>query len=169
MSKRFIVRDKLLSLRGRIEVTDAEDFLAYEAVGEFALFRPTWRVYRDGTEVATITRRLFSWSPSWDITSQLGNFTITRKLFSWTRGYSVSSGNLADLRISGSLWDMSFEILRGEKLIAAARGKWMSLRNAQVIELLSSEPANELLTIIAMMLLHLDRKHEAGLAADSGD
>jgi len=169
MSKRFIIRDKLLSLRGRIEVTDAEDFLAYEAVGEFALFRPTWHVYRDGTEVATITRRLFSWSPSWDIASQLGNFTITRKLFSWTPGYCVSSGSFTDLRISGSLWDMSFQILRDEKLIAAARGKWMSLRNAQVIELLSNDAADELLTIIAMMLLHLDKKHEAGISAGSGD
>lgn len=165
MSKILSVSNKLLSLRGRIQVTDEADAIVYEGRGEFALLSPTWRVYAgaegEGQPLATIRKRLLAWAPTWDI--QAGNtpFQIRKKIFSWTRQYTAVGGDHDGAVIKGNFWDLDFTITHGDRLMANAVGKLLSLRDRQNVEVFEGE----LFVVIAMLVLHIDQR----AAKRSGD
>jgi uncharacterized protein YxjI len=152
-------------MRGQISVTDENDQLAYEAQGELALVSPTWQLFKDGNQLLTMRRRVWAWTPTWDIQGRLGHFTIRRKLFSWSRRYAVLGGPFSDVAISGNLWDQSFRIERASGLIATARGKVLSLRDRHFIEVIDTSESGEAFTVCAMVMIMLDRKADARAVA----
>jgi uncharacterized protein YxjI len=166
MPKVLNVANKLLSLRGAITLTDEHDQPVFEAKGEFAFLSPTWRLYKGSTQVASICKRIWAWSRTWDIESVLGDFVIKRKLWSWTPQFRVIGGSLDGAVISGSLFDLNAEILVQGKLIAQAQGKILTLRDRHTVELLDQSDEAVLFTAIAMVVMQLDRK--ASAAESSG-
>jgi len=155
MPRLLSIANKLLSLRGRMEIADGHGNLAYEARGEFALLSPTWRITGDGREVAQVRRKLLAWVPTWVVRGELGEFEVKRKFFSWTRQYHAAGGELDGAIIRGNLFDLRFEVRRGQETIARATGKILTLRDRHDIEVLG-EP--ELFVVVAMVILHLDRR-----------
>jgi uncharacterized protein YxjI len=166
MPKVLNVANKLLSLRGAITLSDELDQPVFEAKGEFAFLSPTWRLCKGSTQVASIRKRIWAWSRTWDIESALGDFVIRRKLWSWTPQFRVIGGSLDGAVISGSLFDLNAEILVQGKLIAQAQGKILTLRDRHTVELLDQSDEAVLFTAIAMVVMQLDRK--ASAAESSG-
>lgn len=157
MPKLLSIANKLLSLRGQIDITDDQGNSAYVAKGEFAFFSPTWRITAVGKEVAQIRRKILSWTSTWLVSGELGEFAVKSKYFSWTRQYYFVGGEYEAATIKGNFWGLQFEVRLGDDLIAQATGKILTLRDRQQIEILA-EP--ELLTVIAMVIVHLDRRDE---------
>lgn len=161
MPQLLSVANKLLSLRGAITLTDENEQSLFEARGEFALFTPTWRLYKGATELASIRKRIWAWAPTWDIESVLGSFVIKRKLWAWSRQYRVIGGGFDGAFIKGSFFDFSAEVVVGGKLIAKAQGKILTLRDRHIVELLDQVEDSVLFTAIAMVVMQLDRKAAA--------
>ncbi|SFV17365.1 LURP-one-related/scramblase family protein [Pseudoduganella namucuonensis] len=162
MPKTLNIANKLLSLRGRMDISDERGELAYEASGEWGFLSRTWNITRAGTEVARVRRKILSWVPTWLVSGELGDFQVKRKVFSWTRQYYVIGGPLRGAVIKGSLFERRFEIAKGQETIAKATGEIFSLRDRHRIEIYGD---NELFTVIVMVVLQLDRRD----AAASGD
>jgi uncharacterized protein YxjI len=168
MPKFLNVANKLLSLRGAITLSDEHDQQVFEAKGEFAFLSPTWRLYKGSAQVASIRKRIWAWSRTWDIESVLGDFVIKRKLWSWTPQFQVNGGSFDGAAMSGSLFDLNTEVeLRG-KLIAKVRGKILTLRDRHTVELLDQSDEGVLFTAIAMVVMQLDRRASSG-GGDGGD
>lgn len=157
MPRLLSIANKLLSLRGRMEIADGHGNQAYEARGEFALLSPTWRITGEGKEVAQVRRKLLAWVPTWVIRGELGEFKVKRKLLSWTRQYYAVGGELDGAIIRGNLFDLRFEVCLGQEAIARATGRILTLSDRHDIEVLG-EP--ELFVVVAMVILHLDRRDE---------
>lgn len=158
MTRVLSIANKLLSIRGQMDISDEQGNQIYEAKGELALLSSIWRI-RDGShELAQIRKKLFSFIPTWDVEGMAGKFQVKRKLFSWARKYYVTGGKLDGATVKGELSGLNFEILNNQKTIARASGKILSLRDRHRIEILSEE--DELFAVIAMVILHLDRKEE---------
>ena len=157
MTRILSIANKLLSLRGHIDITDEHGSLAYEAKGELALFAPTWRITRSEKEVATIRRKIFSWSPTWIVQEGSEVFQIKRKLLSWTRQYYAVGGSYDGTIVEGNIWDLSFRVFRNLDTIATATGKILTLRDRHNIEIVGE---GELFVVIAMVVLQLDRRYE---------
>jgi uncharacterized protein YxjI len=155
-----IISNKLLSILGRMSITDESGAERYDARGGFAFFRQTWRIHRDSREVAAIRRKILSWASTWNITSELGHFSIRRKIFSWRHRYRVIGGPFDGAAIVGNLWDLNFAIACREESIARATGTLLTLRDRHTIEILKDGDAAELFTVITMVTLHLDRRDE---------
>lgn len=164
MTRVLSMANKLLSLRGRLEVSDDAGALAYEARGEWAWLSPTWRLYQGPREFATVRRRLLAWSPTWEVGGELGDFLLRRRWWSWTRQYHVLGGPHDGALLKGSFFDYSFELTQGGTLLARAQGKLLTLRDRHQIEVLGGD---ERLVIIAMVVMQLERRDEAS-AAHSG-
>jgi uncharacterized protein YxjI len=160
MSRQLHISNKIFSLRDRMLVSDSSSNVVYEAAGDFTLFRSTWRVYKRGTQVAVIKHKIFSLSSTWLISGSLGEFKIRRKILSFTRSYKVIGGVFDGALISGSLLGFTFEIIRNQKTIASAHEKILSLRDSYSIDILSENPDDELLTIISLVALRLDKANE---------
>jgi uncharacterized protein YxjI len=158
MPKILSIANTLLSVRGRMQITDERGSSIYEAKGELALLSPTWRISRSEQEVATVRRKILSWPPTWMVHCGLDDFLIKRKLLSWTRQYYARGGPYDGALIKGSLWDMSFEVLHGVNTVAVATAKILSLRDRHNIEIFGKEERDELFVVVAMVVLHLDRR-----------
>jgi uncharacterized protein YxjI len=154
MTRLLSIANKLLSLRGRMEITDDQGNPAYDAKGEIA-FLPTWRIEGGGREVARVRKKLFAWVATWVVEGDLGEFAVKRKYFSWSRQFYVVGGALDGATIKGNLFDLRFEVRVGDALIAKATDRIFTLRDRQDIEVLG-EP--ELFVVIAMVILHLDKR-----------
>jgi uncharacterized protein YxjI len=133
---------------------------AYEAHGSFALFRPTWRISKGSLEVATIRRKILSWTSTWKIKGELGAFTLRRKLWAWRHRYKTIGGPFDGAILESNLWDLKFVIAYRDTVIARAAGTLLTLRDRQTIEVLQEGDAAELFTVIAMVTLHLDHRDE---------
>ena len=156
MTRVLSIANKLLSLRGRMDITDEHGSLAYEAKGELALLTPTWRINSNEKEVATVRRKIFSWAPTWMVQCGSEIFQIKRKLFASTRQYYAVGGSYDGTIVKGNIWDLSFRVFRNQNTIANATGKIFSLRDRHNVEIVGK---GELFVVIAMIVLHLDRSY----------
>lgn len=157
MARVLSIANKLLSLRGRMEITDEHGSLAYEAKGELALIAPTWRIHSNGEELAAVRRKIFSISPTWIVQCGPERFQIKRKFWSWTRQYRTIGGTYDGAIIKGNIWDLSFKVLRNQDTLATATGKILTLRDRHNIEIFGE---GELFVVIAMVVLQLDKRDE---------
>ncbi len=162
MPKFLNVANKLLSLRGAITLSDEYDQPVFEAKGEFAFLSPTWRLYKGSTQVASVRKRIWAWSRTWDIESVLGDFVIKRKLWSWSPQFRVIGSRFDGAAMSGGLFDLNAEIEVRGKLIAKVRGKILTLRDRHTVELLDQSDEAVLFTAIAMVVMQLDRRASSG-------
>ncbi|UIF89455.1 hypothetical protein [Cupriavidus sp. UYPR2.512] len=157
MSRVLSVANKLLSIRGGIDITDGDGNLAYRGKGQFAAFSPTWRVYRGDNQVGTIRRRIFALVPTWDIAGELGGFMIKRKWFSFTRKYYAVGGPADGATVTGNLWDLKFQVARAGQTLAKARGRLLTMRDRHDVEVFHQP---ELFVVFAVLVLQMDRRDE---------
>ncbi|RUO62085.1 hypothetical protein [Pseudidiomarina insulisalsae] len=158
MSKTLVFADKLLSLRGQIDITEQEGQLSYQARGDFSLFRTRWRVFREGHEVAMIRRKLFSLSPTYHISGQLGEMVLTRKFLALNRQYTVAGGSYDGATFTGNLFDLAFQIEHQGRPLAQAREKLISMRDKHRLEVLSDDADDELFTVIVMVVMQMEKR-----------
>lgn len=160
MPRQLILSPALLSLRGRVAITDGAQQPRYEARGEFALLIPTWRLYRGQALVGTLQRQWLSLRPRWRL--QLGNesFDLVGRLLSLRRHYTVHGGRFDGAQVSGSLLDHSFRIEHGGVVLADARVRWLSLVDAQQVQVHADDDASEQFVALALLVVHLARERE---------
>lgn len=157
MSRILSVANKLLSIRGAIDITDGEGNLAYRGKGQFALISPKWRIYRADSLVGTVRRRILAWAPTWDISGELGAFTIKRKRLSLTRQYYAVGGPAHGATMTGNLWDFKFHVSRAGETLAKARGRLLTMRDRHDVEVFAQP---ELFVVFAMLVLQMERRDE---------
>jgi uncharacterized protein YxjI len=169
MPKYLSVANKLLSFRGAISFTDENDQTVFDAKGEFAFFSPTWRLKRGAQQLAAIRKKRLTWVPTWEVKSTLGDFVIKRRVWTITRKYKIIGGQMDGAAMCGSLFDFNAEILVRNQPIAKAHSKLLTLRDRYNVELLDPSEDSLVFTAIAMVVLLLDKKTEAGISGDASD
>jgi len=157
MSRILSVANKLLSIRGAIDITDGDGRLAYRGKGQFAFFSPKWRIYRGDSQVGTIRRRILAWAPTWDISGELGAFAIKRKRLAFTRQYYAVGGPAHGATETGNLWDYKLHVARAGETLAKARGRLLTMRDRHDVEVFSQP---ELFVVFAMLVLQMERRDE---------
>ena len=157
MSRVLSVANKLLSIRGAIDITDGDGNLAYHGKGQFAALSPTWRIYRGDNQVGSIRRRIFSWIPTWDIAGELGAFKIKRKRFAFTRQYYAVGGPADGATVTGNLWDLKFQVECAGHTLAKARGRLLTMRDRHDVEVYGQP---ELFVVFALLVLQMERRDE---------
>lgn len=166
MSTTLHISNKILSLKGQMNITDELDSPLFTAQGEWAFFRTKWGLFQGERQIARIEKKLFSWSSTWLITSDIGNFTLKRKTWSWTRKYYVIDGPFDGAEIKGNLWDLKFEISHQGHQIAAIADKVFSIRDKAQITVHDDRPEGIIFTCIAMVATRLDKSAESSASSD---
>lgn len=164
--KTLHIARKLLSLLGKIEITDDAGTILYESRARWGWLSQPWSITQDGHEVATVTRKLWSFTPIWHVATPEEQFILRGKLWSWRRQITVVGGRFDGVVLRGSLLDMDFELARHDgQPIARAQAKMLTLRTRHSIELLDSSPPAELLTAILMTHLVAQKGEDKKMAA----
>lgn len=157
MSRVLSVANKLLSIRGAIEITDGDGNLAYLGRRQIAAFSPTWRIYRGDNQVGTIRRKILAWAPTWEISGELGAFKIKRKRFAFTRQYYAVSGPADGATVTGNLWDLNFHVALAGETLARAKGRLLTMRDRHDVEVFGNL---ELFVVFAVLALQMERRDE---------
>lgn len=163
--KTLHIARKLLSLLGKIQITDEAGNVLYESRARWGWLSQPWSITQDGREVATVTRKLWSFTPIWNVSTSEENFILRGKLWSWRRQITVVGGRFDGAMLRGSLLDMDFELARHGQVIARAQAKVMTLRTRHSIDLLDTTPQAELLTAILMTNLLAQKGEDSQMAA----
>lgn len=163
--KTLHIARKLLSLLGKIEITDEAGNVLYESRARWGWLSQPWSIVQDGREVATVTRKLWSFTPIWNVSTSEENFILRGKLWSWRRQIMVVGGRFDGAVLRGSLLDMDFELARHGQVIARAQAKMLTLRTRHSIDLLDTTPPAELLTAILMTNLLAQKREDNNMAA----
>lgn len=167
MSRILTIRNKLLSLRGQMDINDEHDQSLYTAKGELSfLFSPTWRIFDSQNKLASIKKKKFSFKPTYSVRSIFGSYTVRRKLFSWTRQYYVVDGMYTGASAKGNLLDLAFTINHGEREISSASEKLVSLRDTHVIIVNQDEEPDVLFTVVMMVIMQLDKNNGSTTVSD---
>lgn len=163
--KTLHIARKLLSLLGKIEITDDAGTILYESRARWGWLSQPWSITQDGHEVATVTRKLWSFTPIGNVSTNEEDFILHGKLWSWRRQITVVGGRFDGALLRGSLLDMDFELARHGQVIARAQAKMLTLRTRHSIELLDSSPPAQLLTAIMMTHLLAQKGEDNKMAA----
>ena len=163
--KTLHIASKLLSLLGKIQVTDDAGTVLYESRARWGWLSKPWSITQDGLEVATVTRKLYSFAPVWNVRTRDGDFILRDKLWSWRRQITVVGGRFDGAVLRGSLLDMDFDLALHGQVIARAQAKVLTLRTRHSIELLDTTPQTELLTAILMTNLLAQKREDNNMAA----
>lgn len=158
MPRQLMLANALFSLRGRVAISDGTQQPRFQARGEFALFSPTWRLYQGAVLVGSLRRKLLSLRPHWDITLGQERFALRGQLLSWRRHYTVAGGRWHGAQVTGSLLDRSFRIENQGLLLADARVRWLSLSDAQQVQVHADDDASEQFAAMAMLVVQLARQ-----------
>lgn len=174
MPRHLTVAAQLLSLKQRFKICEEggadEPRELYDCTWRFAWFREVWVLTAAHGAETVMRRRVLTWVPRWDISSPLGRFTLCQRVFTLRRTLVVEGGPFDGARFTGNLLDLSFRLEHQGRLLATAEGKWLTLRNRHAVELLSDDPAVELLVAVTMARLMIDQAAESSSSGgDAGD
>lgn len=159
MARTLTFKTRIVSLLGRIDITDSNEQLAYYAKGEFALLRRRWRVFnKDNQELLQIRHKRLAIRPTFVVSGQLGEMTLQRRFFSLKREYWVTGGPYEGATFKGNLLDLAFTVTHQQKLIAKASEKLLSLRDTHNVEIVTESPDDELFTVLAVVAMLLEKK-----------
>lgn len=149
---------KLTSLKGRLEITDENDEIAYVLENRNSVFAPAqWVLCRGTEEVGAFRQKLFSLAPTWFVSGSLGEFKFKQKVLSTKNSIYVEGGPLPNATVIGNFWGTQFAVLDGDRTLASAQAHMMTIRNRVSIEILD-EP--ELFVVFAMCIVQLVRNQE---------
>ncbi len=167
MPRTLSISNKIFSFKGHMFIDDENGERRYDAQGSLALFSPTWTIEKSGEQLAMLKRKLWAWSSTWHVQSTLGDFVIKRKLFSWNRVYNVFGGAYDGAVVAGNIWDMEFAISHGDRTIASANEKLLSLRDRHIVQIQEDSDSDELFTTIVMVAMLQDKQDDSsGSGAD---
>lgn len=163
--KYLTVTNKLLSFGGLIAITDNSERVVLEAKSDWAFLKPSWKIYRGRTQVAT-----FQWCSSgrpirrdaWNIACDLGAFSIGPKSFSWGRTMTVEGGAYEGATMKGNAADslLSIETVDGVQLAKVTR-KAFSMRDVHTVELVSQNEQDVLFVALCAFVLQITRALES--------
>lgn len=159
-SRILSITEKLLSLRGRLDVTDGQGRLLYECVSNWNFLMPSWTLLQDGRELAVCRRKFLAFGWTWTVQTLHERYQLRRALWSLRRRIHVDGGAFDGAELSGNLWDLSFELTWRNQVLARAQGKLLTLRDRHNIALLDPSPEAELLTVIVMAQLLIEKRSE---------
>ena len=160
MPYQLTLSNALLSLRGRIHINDGAGLPRYEARGEFALLSPTWRLMAGETLLGTLRRKILSLRPHYDVTLAGEHFAIVGKLFRWRRHYTVRGGRWDGVVIHGNFWDLRFAIQQGDRVLADAQSKILTLRDTHQVQVHSNDEADERFVALCLVLVMREKEDD---------
>ena len=158
---RFILRQKLFSLRDVFQIKDEHDNLAFEVVSKLLTLKRTF-IMRDAheREVAKIKRKFFSIRPTLNLTFADGSTALLRKkFFSWwftSKFYLSYQGR--SILIVGDFLSHEYDFFIDDQPIASVSKKWFSFTDTYGVDIAAPKLAPLILSCVVIIdeLQHSD-------------
>ena len=153
----LVVKSKIFSLRGKFWVTDELENPRYQVKGSFLKLPKYFEIFdKDGNQRAKITHKIFGILPKFYVEIDGEQIALISKKWSLLRPkYEVQAKNL---QIVGDIWDLNFQIKRGNEVIGQINRALFSIREKYAIDIFSDEA--ELLVLGIVLAIDYARRIE---------
>ncbi|GAB2452495.1 LURP-one-related family protein [Xylanimonas ulmi] len=151
-------------MRERFTVNDEMGGPVYQVEG--SLFQiPKQFTIRDvaGRERARVWKKPLSWLPRFFVEVEGAPVATIRKELTFLRPRYTIDG--PGITVTGNLWDMSFELLRGGAPIGRVDKRWMSIRDTYAVEI--ERPEDELVVLGIVLAIDYVKRSESAAAAST--
>ncbi|AYC28470.1 LURP-one-related/scramblase family protein [Paenisporosarcina cavernae] len=145
--KTFYMKEKVFSLSGKFTVIDESEQDVYSVQGSFMKIPKTFSIFdRSNTEVANITKKTFSWLPTFYVEVERQDVLTIKKEFSFLKSRYTISG--VDIDVQGNWWDMDFEMIQNGEVIGRVSKEWFTWGDSYRVELLNEELEKVVIAIV---------------------
>ncbi|QOL26987.1 LURP-one-related family protein [Thalassotalea sp. LPB0316] len=150
---RYILRQKIFSLRDVFRIKDENDELAFEIVSKILALRRTF-VMRDHNEneVVTIKRKIFAIRPTFYLSFVDGTHALLKKkFFTWFSSKYYLNFNGQDIVIIGDFLDHEYDFLIDDQAIASVSKKWFSWTDTYGVDVAEQQFAPLILASVVII------------------
>ena len=161
--RQLYIKQKVFSLSGKFSVKDAEENEVYFVEGSFMQIPKRFSIMDVARqEVAMITKKTFSFLPTFFVDVQGQETVMIKKEFSFLKArYTIDA---AGIEVRGHLWDMDFEVYQNGKLIGGVSKKWFTWGDSYELDILD----DEMETLLVALVVAIDCAKAAQSAAAGG-
>ena len=160
---RYVIRERLFRLGEDSDITDEQGQPVFHVDGKVLTLRNTL-IVRDlaGTEVAKVERRLIALRPTYRIARQGEEVAeVRKKLFSpFVDRFTIDIPGPHDLQMTGSLFEHEYTIARDDQVVATVSKRWLSLTETYGVEIAPGEDDVLILASVLALDLAEDRERE---------
>lgn len=145
--KNLYIKQKVMSLRGRFTVTDDVQNDVYYVEGSFMKIPKTFSVFNTNRdEVATITKKVFSWLPKFFVEVDGREVLTIKKDFTFFKAsYTIDA---VGIDVKGNWWDMNFEVYQKGEVIGRVRKKWLTWGDTYEVQILNDDYEKIIIAIV---------------------
>lgn len=158
---RFIMKQKLFSLRDSFEIKDEHEVLAFTAKSKFFSLRKSFQLKdADDQNVASIKQQLLAIKPKFLFENSLGQTALLKKHFFplFSHKFTLFVGN-EQIEITGNILGHEYEFIQRGDVIAQVSKQWFSWSDTYGVDVASQEDVWFVIsTVIAIdCLIHGDK------------
>lgn len=162
--KAFQLKQEMWSLGGHFTISDEFGIPNYQVMGSFLHIPKTYSIKdMEGNLVSQIEKEFFSLLPKFKVHLACGQDFILRKDMTLLKPrYHIDNLNMI---IQGDLWDMDFNLIQEDKVLAKISQEWLNVSSIYNIEV--HEEALSDLVISLVVAIDCVKEMEGGTSRGS--
>ena len=159
---RYQIKQRLFSFPTRYDIANESGEPILEAVRELSLWPRISIRTKSGAELARLRQKVLSWRPRFDVTRDGQPLAVVQRRMTLMPYYTVDLAAGGLLEVRGSFWQLEYQFMRGDRVVAVVSRKMWTLRDTYGVEVLAPEyDAVVLATVIAIDALRAQSKHSS--------
>ncbi|RWR04382.1 LURP-one-related family protein [Siminovitchia fortis] len=145
--KKLYIKQKVLSMGGRFNVKDEQGQDVYLVEGSFMRIPKTFIIRNTkGEEVASITKKTFSFLPTFFVNAGGREVLMIKKRFSFLKArYTIDT---AGIEVRGNWWDMNFEVFQNGEIAGAVGKEWFTWGDSYQVQIEKGEMETILIALV---------------------
>jgi len=155
--RRFRMRQRLLTLRDRFRIRDADGEIAYAVRGRLISLRDRLLFEdADGRDLLEVRQRLVAWRPQYRIfrEGRLAAIVSKRLLSVLGSRFVISLRGGGKLLAKGNFFDYEYRFLRGRDQVAQVSKRWFTLADTYGVQI-EDEELDELLVLACAVVIDM--------------
>lgn len=160
--KQLFIKQKVFSLSEKFTVKDEQERDQYFVEGSFFKIPKTFSILNtENQEIGMITKKTFSFLPTFFVEVDGREAVTIKKEFTFFKPrYAIEAEGID---VQGNWWEMSFDILRHEKVIGSVSKQWLSWGDTYQVDILDETMEHLIISlVVAIDCVKADQSSSGG-------
>lgn len=143
----FHIKQKFWSLGGKFDIKDAFGSPRYQVEGSFLKIPKQFTVTdMSGCEISRITKKVFSFLPTFDVSMVNGQrFQIVKEFTFLKPRYRIDNFNMT---VEGNFWEMNFKLYQASQLVAEISQEWFKMTSTYAVTVIDDEYTDMVISLV---------------------
>ena len=145
--KELYMKQKIMSLSGKFTVKDENAKDVYQVSGSFMQVPKVYAIENDsGSEVALITKKIFSFLPTFFVEVEgQPEVTIQKEFTFFKARYSIQAEGI---EVVGNWWDLNFDVIQHGEVVGHVDKKWLEWGDSYRIQVFKEDMETLLVALV---------------------